>query len=212
MIKLLLLCLFAQLNAVIPSTSLQGVCGAAAFARLEQLIPPTSPVRDVSGDLSLQQLILPRTQLHVHPRLLEVLGQTREHSLSEGFVGDAILFYSADSGAVSIEVQDYEYEGFVGFELQSHLLRTENYVPLSLNNPFVHVTDRAVTEGVLGKNWIPNGLYSLGNILPPNLTEDELRVGLTAARFGPKDLLCLAILKSRFSGQRWWRFLNPEDG
>jgi len=101
-------------------------------------------------------LIVPREHralLEIAENYLAEIDSTSNHD----FIGEATLYL--DAGEVFISVWDNQYDGFRGFHLAG---ATGDYQGLGL--PFSRITDDSITEGVLGDDFIPNGVYSLGKV------------------------------------------------
>lgn len=212
---LLVICLFVftQLANAEPNRLLTGVPGLLAHqclsAKVQSRLDDNLVIFDNRFDL-MDQSESPLTSFH--PSLtnrhcddlsqfdlspiglsrvdLSLLAQDRLNwKQPQPFYGTAGLFYDVETGELFIDVEDPEYDSFVGFDLKrsSPLFDGEEFQRLVPDVQLFHARYGHVAQGTIGAK-IPNGLYTIGAVLPVGLSEAEFMEGFTNAVFGSGNL------------------------
>lgn len=84
---------------------------------------------------------------------------------------DLPAYYDVETGNLTIDTTNVIGGVSIGYVISPGVFRPENFTPF-MNTPFINASNRSVGESNF--QGVPGGVYSLGDILLPGLTEQEL--------------------------------------
>ena len=98
---------------------------------------------------------------------------------------EGTLFYDSATGEVFLDIQS-ENGQIVGFDLRSAegLMITDNYLRLGDPTLLFFVTETYLSDASPPDNSRPDGLYGIGPIFPPGMSEADFLSDVTSANWG----------------------------